>query len=166
MPTIGADCHLILYHADVNAGDGDGFLVVEGTAIAAQRSAIETIPGQYTETTKLFASILCADRARLPNGGRDTRTRLQVYQALVAYLAKRSGLSMVTPAGGYVGLFCTSHLATEQHFGGHSIIVCSFSSLNAAFAPADPVALATSKWVDPATYAGDRTWDNSVWRPV
>ncbi len=165
MPTIGEDCHLILYHASVSAGLGDGFLVAEGTAIAAQRSAIETIPGAYTESTKLFASIVIESNSRLPNGGRDTRTRTQVYQKLCEYLAKRSGISVTTPAGAYVAMFCTNHLATENHYGGYSIVVCTFNSTNAAFTPCDPVALANSFWVDPVTYTGDRTWDNSVWRP-
>ena len=165
MPTIGEDCHLIIYHADVSAGLGDGFLVAEGTAIAAQRSALETLPGVYTEAAKLFASILIADKARLPNGGRDTRDRTTVYLKLCEYLAKRSGLSIVTPAGAYAAMFCMNHLATESHYGGYSIVVCTFNSTNAAFAPCDPTALAMSFWVDPATYTGDRTWSNSVWRP-
>ncbi len=165
MPTIGTDCHLILYHANVSANAGDGFLVADGTAIAAQRSAIETIPGVYTASAKLFASIFIADYARLPNGARDTRSRVTVYAKLCEYLAQRSGISVVTPAGAYVAMFCTSHLATESHYGGHSIVVCTFKSTNAAFTPCDPVALATSEWVDPATYTGDLKWDNSVWRP-
>jgi hypothetical protein len=165
MPTIGDDCHLILYHADVSAGLGDGFLIAEGTAIAAQRAAIETLPGVYTAQTKLFASIYCADVARLPNGGRDTRDRLTVYRKLCEYLAKRSGLTVVTPAGAYVNLYCLSHFATESHYGGYSLIVCTFNSVAAAFTPADPVAFATSFWVDGATYTGDRNWGNSIWRP-
>ncbi len=165
MPTIGEDCHLILYHASVSAGAGDGFLVAEGTAIAAQRSAIETIPNAYTENAKIFASIFVADKAPLPNGGRDTRTRTQMYLKLCEYLSKRSGISVVTPAGAYVNMFCVNHLATESHYGGYTIVVCTFNSVNAAFTPCDPVALATSEWVDPVTYTGDLTWDNSVWRP-
>jgi hypothetical protein len=164
MPTIGVDCNFILYHTDVSGGLGDGFIIADGTALAAQRSAIETIPGVYTESTKLFASVLCADNARQPNGGRDTRTRLQVYQKLAEYLAKRSGISVVTPAGAYVAMFCMNHLATESHYGAHSLVVCTFSNTNAAFTPADPYAMAMSFWVDPNSYTGDRTWDNSVWR--
>ncbi len=164
MPAIGQDCHLILYHTDISSGLGDGFLVAEETAIAAQRSAIETIPGVYTESTRLFASIFIADYSRLPNGARDTRSRTTVYQKLCEYLAKRSGLSVVTPAGAYVGMFCTSHLATESHYGGYSIVVCTFNSTNAAFTPCDPAAMALSYWVDPATYSGDRNWGNSIWR--
>jgi len=166
MATIGEDCHLIIYHAGVSAGAGDGFLVAPDTAIAAQRAAIETTPGVYSESVKLFASIYLADKAPLPNGGRDTRSRVTAYQKLCEYLAKRSGLSVTTPAGSYVAMFCTSHLATESHYGGYSVVVCTFNSTGAAFAPCDPVALATSFWVDPATYTGDRTWNNSVWRPA
>src|SRR5512141_323220 len=99
MATLGEDCHLILYHADVSAGAGTGFLVVDGTAISAQRSATEVTsnPPVYTETTKLFASIVCADYLKLPNGARDTRTRAQVYAALIQYLQKRSALTVATP---------------------------------------------------------------------
>ena len=164
MPTLGEDSHLILYHADISAGAGTGFLVVDDTAISAQRTAMEIITGTYTETTKLFASIVCADYLKLPNGARDTRTRAQVYAALLQYLQKRSGLTVATPVGTYTGMFCLSHLATESHFPSYSIIVCTFNSSGAAFAPASIVAYENSKWVDPATYTGDRNWGNSVWR--
>ena len=164
MSTIGTDCHIILYHPDVNAGLGTGFLVVDNTALAAQRSATEVTTGTYAETTKLFASIVCADYLKLPNGARDTRARAQVYAALISYLAKRSGLTVATPVGTYTGMYCLSHLATESHYPGYSIIVCTFNSSGAAFAPASIVAYENSKWVDPLTYTGDRNWGNSVWR--
>ncbi len=166
MATLGEDAHVILYHADISAGAGTGFLVVDGTAIAAQRSAMEVTsnPPVYTETVKLFASIVCADFQKLPNGARDTRTRAQVYAALIQYLQKRSGLTVATPVGTYTSMYCLAHLATESHYPGYSIIVCTFNSSGAAFAPASIVAYENSKWVDPATYTGDRTWGNSVWR--
>jgi hypothetical protein len=62
-------------------------------------------------------------------------------------------------------MYALSHFATESHYGGYSLIVCTFNSVAAAFTPADPVAFATSYWVDPATYTGDRNWNNSIWRP-
>ena len=164
MPTLGTDCQFALYHADVNAGAGDGFMTADGTAVAAQRSAMQITTGTYTEETKLFASIVCADRMQLPNGARDTRTRAQVYAALIAYLQKRSGLTVSTPAGVYTGMFCLAHLATESHYPGYSVIVCTFSSTGAAFAPANVVSYNASKWIDPGTYTGTMTWGNSVWR--
>jgi hypothetical protein len=172
MPTLGLDCQIILAHPDLNSNAGDGFMLADGTAVSAQRTATEVTPATglaaavYKEETKLFASIVCADNVPLPNGGRDARTRAQVYASLIAYLSKRSGLSVTTPVGVYSGLFCNSHLATESHYPGYSLVVCTFSNLNAAFVPADPVAYSSSFWVDAGSYAGAMNWGNSIWRTL
>lgn len=172
MPTLGVDCQIILYHADLDSGLGAGFMLADDTALAAQRTAVEqtpatgSAPAVYTEQTKLFASIVCADNQRLPNGARDPRTRAQVYASLAAYLAKRAGLSVATPVGVYGGLMCLAHLATESHYPGYSIVVCTFTNTNVAFPPADPVAYASSAWVDATTYTGSMNWANSLWRSV
>jgi hypothetical protein len=166
MATLGTDCQIILTHPSLNLGAGVGFMLADNTAVAAQRSALELTPGTYNETTKLFASIVCDDYHELPNGARDTRTRAQVYAALIAYLAKRSGLTVATPVGVYTGMFCVAHLATESHFPGYSVIVATFNSLNAAFAPPSLLAYNDSKWVDPGTYTGAMTWGTSIWRSL
>jgi hypothetical protein len=169
MATLNDDCQISLTHADVNGGLPTGFMLVRETAIAAQRSALELTTGTYTEETKLFASIVCEDYQTLPNGGRDTRTRAQVYAALVAYLTQRSGLQVETPVGLYVGMYCVNHLATETHYPGYSVIVCTFNNLNAAFAPADPVGYANSHWYrEDLTPAEPNylTWGTSYWRSL
>jgi hypothetical protein len=170
MPTLGADCQIILFHPDLDAGLGAGFMLADGTATAAQRIATEattatpTAPATYTEQTKLYATIVLADNTPLPNGSRDTRTRAQVYAQLIAYLSKRSGLAIQTPVGIYSNMLCQGHLATESHYPGYTLVVCTFTNTNVAFAPADPVAYALSAWVDQGSYAGSLNWGNSYWR--
>jgi hypothetical protein len=166
MATLGVDCQIILTHPTLAAGAGEGFMLADNTAVAAQRSALELTPGTYKEETKLFASIVCDDYHRLPNGARDTRTRAQVYAALIAYLSKRSGLTVATPVGLYTGLFCVAHLATESHYPGFTVVVCTFNSLNAAFMPPNLLSYNASKWVDPGTYTGTMTWGTSIWRSL
>jgi hypothetical protein len=171
MPTLGTDCQFILAHADINGGTPTGFMLADGTAISCQRSANEVTPAVgnnpavYKDETKLFASIVCADYLQLPNGQRDSRTRAQVYAALISYLAKHAGgLSVTTPVGLYANMFSLSHLATEAHYPGYSLVICTFSNLNTAFAPVDPFAYSSSQWVDVGSYAGAQNWGNSLWR--
>ena len=165
MPTLGADCQIILSHADINAGAPDGFMLADNTAIATQRSAVQlTGSGTFTEQTKLFATIVCADNVFLPNGARDARSRQQVYNELVAFLSKRSGLNVTTPVGIYAGMMALAHLATESHYPGYTVVVCCFSNTNVAFPPADPALYALSSWVDETTYSGPMNWGDSYWR--
>jgi len=161
MPTLGVDCQVILQHADVNGGVAVGFMLASeatiGGAVSVQRERFDNGDGTFDEKEKFFFSVPCANNVRLPNNSVDARTRQKIYDDLIAFLAKNSGVTLYTPVGVYGSLYCLGHLATENHHPALSVITCQFRSDSDVFAPADPTIYLGSYW------DGTYKWDEAYW---
>lgn len=161
MPTIGVDCQVALQHTDVNGGVAVGFMLASettiGGSISVQRERFDNGDGTFDEKTKFFFTVICVGNLKLPNGTVDTRTRQQIYDALIPFLRKDSNITLYTPVGVFANLYCLGHIGTENHHPVVSPITCQFRSDSDVFAPADPVIYLGSYW------DGIYKWDEAYW---
>jgi len=165
MPTLGADCDLILIHELVNGGDPYGFVLSPdpskaGPAISIQRS----LDSDDETQIYLFATVLLADELKNPDGSEHSDDRQAMYDMLLLYLEQIENLSIGTFMGTYLGLGQVGHSATELHLVDASFISLKFANLSTYHAPVSSDLFFGSLWQD-SPPAGDAfTWDTSIWR--
>jgi hypothetical protein len=165
-PTIGLDCHLILSHADIDAGAEYGFICPKddshrecGVQFVREVVSESTVETDTTKGTKLYChfDLILADDLIAPNGAPHIRTRAQDYAKLLEFLSKPSGIALTSPAGTLVNLGSLGWSADERHMPHHSIIKVQLNNVGFYFPPADPDVLAASVW------DGVYTWETSYW---
>jgi hypothetical protein len=165
--TLGVDCHIILNHADVDAGANYGFLCPqdntvkeEGVQITRRVQSEDTTFADIHAGTMLWIAfdIICADDQRDPDGKKHTKTRQQDYDKICEFLLQSSGITLVTPVGAFTNLGALGYSADERHRPHHSIIKCELNNVGYYFPPVDPDLLALSLW------DGTLTWGTSYWR--
>jgi hypothetical protein len=161
MTEIGKDCHLVLQHPAINAGDPLGFLLQPdpsnpnaGPVVQLQRETDST--GQ--STSKVFFTVILADNLVNPDGTLHSEDRETMYALLVQYLQQPDSILLGFGGGWITGLEAIGHVSTEMHYGDYSLIACQFTNKTAYFPPADPVAFYASIW------DGTLTWATSYWR--
>ena len=100
MPTIGIDCNITLTHADINAGEPYGFLLVNNKAEFGPHFAIQrTVDSDGVTSIRCYFDVLLADDAIQPNGKPHTQSRSEMYAMIIAYLAKTEGVLFNTING-------------------------------------------------------------------
>ena len=163
---LGENCHVILSHAEIDAGAAYGFIspkdgtVREGGAqFIRQVDSESTTYADISAGTRLWINfdIICADNLIEPNGAKHAPTRLQDYQKLLEFLDKASGIQCTTPVGSFANLGALGFSADERHFPKVSIIRCQLNNVGYYFPPVDPALLAQSMWDGPLT------WETSYW---
>lgn len=166
-PTIGADCHVILSHPDIDFGAEYGFISPKddshregGAQFVREVTSESTDYTNSTSGTRLWChfDIILADDLIAPNGAPHTKTRAQDYAKLLQFLAKPSGISLTTPAGTLVNLGALGWSADERHLPRYSIVKVQLNNVGFYFPPADPEAIKASVW------DGSLLWDSSFWR--
>ena len=161
MPTVGTDCQVALQHIAVNGGVAVGFMLASeaniGGAVSVQRERFARGDGTFDEKEKFFFSVICAPNVKLPNYTVDTRTAQQIYDALIPFLQKDSGITLYTPRGVFASLYALGHIGTENHHPAVSVITCQLTSDSDVFAPADPTLYLASYW------DGALLWDEAYW---
>jgi hypothetical protein len=167
VPSLGKDCHLILQHADVNAGEPYGFICPKdnsprelGVQVTREVSSDSVDETNSITGTQLWLSfdLLLADDLINPDGSSHAATRGEDYAVHTAFLAQPRGISLTTPAGTYTNLGALGWSADERHLPDHSIIRMGLNNVGYYFPPADPESLALSLW------DGTLTWATSYWR--
>ena len=105
MPIIGEDCDLIMVHPDVNSGDPYGFVLTLSpnstpSAVSIQRE----IDADGVINIYLFFSIILADDLHNPDGSEHADNRATMYNFLLNYLSKTSGITIGTVMGSWLGI--------------------------------------------------------------
>ncbi len=164
---IGQNCHLMLQHADVDAGAYHGFVcprdgsVREG-GVQVNREVVSesTVYTNTSAGTRLWIhfDVICADALSNPDGSEHAETRAEDYARLLEYLAQPAGLQLVTPVGSFSNLGALGFSADERHQPGQSIIKCQLNNAGYYFPPVDPALLDQSIW------DGSLTWETAYWR--
>ncbi|MDO9546635.1 MAG: hypothetical protein Q7J07_07795 [Pelolinea sp.] len=165
MTTIGQDCDFILIHTEVNDGYLYGFIISpdpskSGSTFSIQRSLNDLDEVQIY----LFATILLADELQNPNGSEHADSRQTMYDMLIEYLSKLTGISIGTVMGTYLGLGQVGHSATELHMVEASYISLKFANVSTYHPPIDSGLFFGSLWQDTPPAADAFTWETSVWR--
>ena len=164
---IGENCHLILYHADVNGGAAYGFLVNKdnsprecGVQVTREVVSDSTDSTNSTTGTQLWLNfdIILADNLINPDGSIHAYTRAQDYAMLLQFLAQPAGLQLDTPVGSFLNLGALGWSADERHQPAFSVVKCGLNNVGYYFPPVDPALLAFSLW------DGTLTWESSYWR--
>lgn len=164
---IGENCHVILSHPEVNAGEEYGFISPRddsprecGVQVIREVTSDSTSESNATTGTQLWLhfDVILADNLVDPNGAIHTKSRMQDYAMLLDFLAQPQGLALTTPAGTYSNLGALGWSADERHLPSHSIIKVGLNNVGYYFPPADPDLLALSVW------DGTLTWETSYWR--
>ncbi len=157
--TINKDCHVILYHPDVNGGVPCGFVLQSqnkqlGPAVSIQKE----VTSQGVTNVKVFFNVLLADDLVNPDGSKHAATRAQMYALLSSFLAQSADVQLTTSVGLINNIGATGHSATETHYGPVSVVACQMNNKGIYNGPVDPVALNGSVW------DGTLTWASSYWR--
>jgi hypothetical protein len=167
IPVIGEDCHVILSHADIDAGADYGFISPKddsprecGAQFVREVTSESTEVTDTTSGTRLWChfDVILPDDLIAPNGAAHTKTRAQDYAKLLEFLSKPSGISLTTPAGTLLNLGSLGWSADERHMPGHSIIKVQLNNVGYYFPPADPELITSSVW------DGILSWESSYWR--
>lgn len=165
--TLGVNCHVILSHANIDAGEPYGFISPKdgtireaGAQFIRQVDSESTSYSDITSGTRLWVNfdVICADDLIEPSGEQHAATRMADYAKLVEFLGKASGLQLTTPVGSFANLGALGFSADERHYPAHSIIRCQLNNVGFYFPPIDPDLLAQSVW------DGSLTWETSYWR--
>lgn len=162
-PVLGQDCDITLAHPAINAGRPVGFLVRrarDGTLVTLRRQAyLNSDGGAYTDRLRFEMTVLAADHLHNPDGSEHARTRAQIYADLLAFIAARSGITLVTHTGVWTGLYATLTLSSER-LGQFSeaVALCLNNGAATQTLAIDPARFNNSLW------DGVLTWASSYWR--
>lgn len=163
MPTIGTDCDFTLQHASVNGGAAVGFLLrrlAQGKAsIQIAREAYLTSDSSYADRYKITARVYMADNARNPDASIHSTGRDAAYALLLAFIAERTGITLVCEAGTFTGLHATLPVTSEFHFDAFSEVFLFLN--NGGYDETIPVDLVR---FNQSVWDGPLTWATSYWR--
>lgn len=163
---LGDNCHVILSHADIDAGAPYGFIspkdgsIREGGAQFIRQVDSETTTfSDIASGTRLWINfdVICADDLIEPSGAQHSASRLTDYAKLLEFLSKPSAIQCTTPVGTFANLGALGFSADERHLPEHSIIKVQLNNVGYYFPPVDPALLASSMWDGPLT------WETSYW---
>lgn len=163
---LGENCHVILSHADIDAGAPYGFISPkDGTVRECGAQFIRQVDSESTTYSDISAGtrlwinfdVVCADDLIEPSGAQHTASRLTDYAKLLEFLDKPSGIQCTTPVGTFANLGALGFSADERHLPEHSIIRVQLNNVGYYFPPVDPDLLAQSIW------DGSLTWGTSYW---
>jgi hypothetical protein len=164
MATIGVDCDVKLTHPDVNGGDAVGFVLkrarqtVSGL-VTLRRQAYRDPEGYYVDRLVFWMTVHAADQLLNPDGSRHQRTRTQIYDSLLEFLAARSGITLECATGIWTDLHATLTVTTEYLGRLTDEVVLRLNSGNYYdLIPIDRERFLASEW------DGVLTWDTSYWR--
>ena len=160
MPTLGEDCHVILAHADIDAGVGYGFISPKDDSIKSEGVQIVREVSSDDAGVRLWVhfDILMADSLINPDGSTHSYTRAEDYAKLLEFLDKPDGITLVCPAGALLRLGALGWTADERHLPSSTIVKVQLNNIGYYFPPIDPDILALSVW------DGTLTWETSYWR--
>ena len=162
MPTLNADCHIILTHANVNGGVGFGFILDGESTLGPSVTVQREVATDGSRTARLFFSVLLSNTLQNPDGSEHIYNRSEIHTMLQAYMEQRSGLQLECAIGLFTSLGALGHIATEQHFGEVSVIAMQVNNVGAFWPAADATRYLNSVW-QPDDYTGPMNWDNSYW---
>jgi hypothetical protein len=165
MPTIGEDCDLILVHPEVNSGDPYGFVLSPSpnetpSAVSIQREIDE----DGVISIYIFFTIILADNLRNPDGSEHADNRATMYNFLLNYLSKTSGITIGTVMGSWLGIGPLGHAATEMHLPEASIISVKLYNATTYHPPVSETLFLNSLWSASPALADALTWETSLWR--
>jgi len=159
MPVIGQDCHIILSHPSVNAGEPGGFVLDSASKLRPEGIMVtrQFVSGQGI-TIWIYFDALLADSLLTPAGGLSPETRSGQYALLSAYLQETEGITLQTAIGTFVNLGAVGFTAHEYHTPAFSLVKACLTNAGVYFPPVDPAMLTLSVW------DGSLTWETSYWR--
>jgi hypothetical protein len=159
MPVIGQDCHIILSHPSVNAGEPGGFVLDSASKLRPEGIMLtrQFISGQGV-TIWIYFDALLADSLLTPAGGLFPDTRSEQYALLSAYLQETEGITLQTAIGTFVNLGAGGFTSHEYHTPACSLVKACLTNAGVYFPPVDPAMLTLSVW------DGSLTWETSYWR--
>lgn len=159
MPVIGQDCHIILSHPSVNAGEPGGFVLDSASKLRPEGIMLtrQFISGQGV-TIWIYFDALLADSLLTPAGGLFPDTRSEQYALLSAYLQETEGITLQTAIGTFVNLGAVGFTSHEYHTPACSLVKACLTNAGVYFPPVDPAMLTLSIW------DGSLTWETSYWR--
>lgn len=159
MPVIGQDCHIILSHPSVNAGEPGGFVLDSASKLRPEGIMLtrQFISGQGV-TIWIYFDALLADSLLTPAGGLFPDTRSEQYALLSAYLQETEGITLQTAIGTFVNLGAVGFTSHEYHTPACSLVKACLTNAAVYFPPVDPAMLTLSVW------DGSLTWETSYWR--
>ncbi|HQP09443.1 MAG TPA: hypothetical protein PLY85_10525 [Anaerolineaceae bacterium] len=159
MPVIGQDCHIILSHPSLNAGEPGGFVLDSASKLRPEGIMLtrQFISGQGV-TIWIYFDALLADSLLTPAGGLFPDTRSEQYALLSAYLQETEGITLQTAIGTFVNLGAVGFTSHEYHTPACSLVKACLTNAGVYFPPVDPAMLTLSVW------DGSLTWETSYWR--
>jgi hypothetical protein len=166
MPTIGADCDIVLVNPDVNDGNPYGFVLSPDTSNKSSSLSIQREHNEDDDEIQIyiFFTILLADQLKNPDGSMHSESREDMYTMLLKYLAQPEGTSIGTFMGTWLGVGPMGHSATELHLVDGSYISCKLTNVSAYHPPVDSEMFFNSEWQDDTPGNSALTWDTSLWR--
>jgi hypothetical protein len=158
-PILHQNCHLILQHPAVNAGEDCGFLLREdpsqpGGLVSVQRER----SSDGALVVRVFFEVLLADNLLTPQGETCPWTRAEMYAHLLAFLDQCEGIRLTCAAGVFEDLGAIGHAATGLHSVDESRVACQLNHNGVYFPPVPLVEYQAALW------DGERAWGASWWR--
>ena len=165
MATIGRDCDLILIHPEVNSGAPYGFVLTPSpnetpSAVSIQRE----IDADGVINIYIFFTLILADNLRNPDGSEHEHNRATMYNFLLNYLSKTSGITIGTVMGNWLGIGPLGHSATEMHLPDASIISIKLYNATTYHPPVSETLFLSSLWSASPALEDALTWETSLWR--
>ncbi len=169
MPTIGADCDVMLAHPEVDAGQPYGFLVEPkseryGPVVQVHWEKYTNPDGSLNDVRHLWFTVMLADNLMNPDGSYHQATAAEMYAKLIELLTQPDQIALVTRMGAIAGLASTGHVMEQQIYPEVILVVCQLTTKTSVFQPVNYDYYMRSVWVDEDTDAGEMNWGNSYWR--
>jgi hypothetical protein len=168
MASIGIDCDVALFHAEVNGGEPVGFLLESkdryGPGVAVHWEAYLQPDGCMSDVRHLWFTVQLSDDLLNPDGSRHAAGETEMYTRLVEIVMKHSGIGLITRTGALTGLKSSGHVMIQNTYTGSATVTVQLTTHSPYLLPADPARYRESAWVDGDAYAGTMSWGNSYWR--
>ena len=165
MPTIGEDCDVILIHPDVYSGAPYGFVLTPSPNASPSSVSIQReIDANGVINIYLFFSIILADNLRNPDGSDHADNRATMYNYLLNYLSKTSGITVGTVMGSWLGIGPLGHSATEMHLPDASFVSIKLYNATLYHPPVSESLFLNSLWSASPALDDALTWETSLWR--
>ena len=112
----------------------------------------------------LFFSIILADDLHNPDGSEHADNRATMYNFLLNYLSKTSGITIGTVMGNWLGIGPLGHSATEMHLPEASFISIKLYNATIYHPPVSETLFLSSLWSASPALDDALTWETSLWR--
>lgn len=165
MTHLGKDCDVILIHPDVYHGNPFGFVLTpDGSGKGSSFSIQREITTSGDISVFIFFTVILSDDLKNPDGSMHSDNRSLMYQILMDFLSKSSGLSVGTVMGTWLGIGPLGHAATEIHLVEGSYISVKLGNVSTYHPPISSDLFFNSQWNATPPGASALTWGSSIWR--